>query len=204
MISPAVTSYEQIDQDVRLMMAVRDDNREAFEQLVGKHERWVRIFLQSRTGNRHQAEDLTQEVFLRVFRSRYAYKPTAKFATWLTVIVRNVATNANRDQARRLETYLPDDDDQTDPLGKLTHGNFAESPAAQLERAELRKVVRSAVGQLCDRQRRAVVLQRFQHMKYDQIASSMSTSPKAVKSLLARARERLRDELTPYVGDAQP
>jgi RNA polymerase sigma-70 factor (ECF subfamily) len=137
---------------------------------------------------------------LRIFRSRKSYEPTAKFVTWLTVIVRNVASNANRDHARRLEAPLGRGD-EVNRLASLTGDGLGPSPAEQLEQAELRKAVRSAVRQLCARQRHAVVLQRFEHMKYDQIAASMGTSSKAVKSLLARARDRLRDELTPYVSD---
>ena len=114
------------------------------------------------------------------------------------MIVRNVVANATRNQARRSETILPDGD-RASPLAQLVHGGLDESPAWNLERDELRRIVRLAVDQLCDRQRQAVRLQRYEHMKYEQIAARLDTSPKAVKSLLSRARERLRDELTPYV-----
>lgn len=200
MISPGniPIDYEKSGRDVRLMLTMRNGSSTAFEELVRKYERPVLLSVQQRTGNRHLAEDLRQEVFLRVFRARHSYKPTAKFSTWLAAIARNVAADAMRDQAQRRETALPPDE-SLDPLGKATYSSPDQSPAARLDRKELRTYVRSAVNGLCQRQRQAVVLQTCDAMKYDQIADMMDTSTKAVKSLLARARDHLRGELKPQV-----
>ena len=202
MISPTEPIYAQTDPDVRLMLEVRGGSVTAFEQLVRRHEGRVLMVLQLLTGNGHLAEDLSQEVFLRVFRSRHGYSPTAKFTTWLFVIVNNVVSNAKRDRARKPVITMPDRGGNS-PLDQLVHRDAGETPAGRLERDELRDAVRLAVQQLCARQRQAVMLQKFQCMRYDQIAETMNTSPKAVKSLLARARTRLRQELRPYVSESQ-
>jgi RNA polymerase sigma-70 factor (ECF subfamily) len=182
------------------MLQVRAGNTSAFEKLVQRHQRRVRMDLEHLTGSAHQAEDLSQEVFLRVFRSRKTYTPTAKFSTWLFVIVRNVANNAKRTRARRHEVTLPDNRAE-DPLDQLApSSNHSQLPAAQLEMAETCTMVRQAVQQLCERQRLAVSLQFFEFMKYEEIAENMSASPQAVKSLLARARVSLRNHLEPYMA----
>ena len=95
-----------LDPDVRLMLEVRDDNAAAFEELVARYQGRLLTVLRHLVGNREQAEDLTQEVFLRVYRARKSYEPGAKFATWLFTIANHAAANALRDQSRRHEVTL--------------------------------------------------------------------------------------------------
>lgn len=180
------------------MLQTRDGSVRAFEELVRRHERRVLLALRLMTGNRHQAEDLSQEVFLRVFRARHTYTPSAKFVTWLSVIVNNVASNAKRSRSRRPEITLSENGNGN-PLERFSDDHHEPLPTERLETDELRSAVRVAMRHLCERQRRAVTLQKFECMKYDQIAATMNTSPQAVKSLLARARVRLREYLEPYV-----
>jgi RNA polymerase sigma-70 factor (ECF subfamily) len=190
-----------LDPDVRLMLEVRDGSATAFEELVVRYQaRLVRI-LEHTVGRRELAEDLAQEVFLRVYRSRQQYVPGAKFATWLFTIANNVACNALRDRSRRPEVTLAGSESGplgARPLDRLVQATSSAMPARQIDKAELRNVVRMALDSLSQRQRLAVLLNKFEGMSYADIANAMELSPQAIKSLLSRARENLRQMLEPY------
>ena len=193
-----------LDPDVRLMLEVRDGSATAFEELVVRYQvRLVRV-LEHLVGRREWAEDLAQEVFLRVYRSRQQYVPGAKFITWLFTIANNVAINALRDRSRRPETTLTGS--ESGPLGirpmdRLAQATSSAMPARQIDKAELRDIVRMAMDSLSERQRMAVLLNKFEGMSYADIAHAMELSTQAVKSLLSRARENLRQMLEPYFED---
>jgi RNA polymerase sigma-70 factor (ECF subfamily) len=178
------------------MLRVRDDDAEAFALLVEHY--WSRVFGRfcRWLGDRQEAEDLTQEVFLRLYRSRKGYEPRAKFATWLYHITQNVARNAIRSRKRRpwvrMGTFVCPADE---PLVEKFLADPSEPPSRPLERAELAGQVRSAVSELGDRQRTAVELHQFQDRTYSEVAAEMDMSPKAAKSLLYRARNQLRASL---------
>jgi len=198
--------YTLRDPDVRLMLEVREGSAEAFEELVGRYQDRVVALLEHHVGDRDQAEDLAQEVFLRVYRARGSYVPGAKFATWLFTIANNLASNALRRQARRREINL--DARASGPLGAqplttLVQAASGMMPARQLDKAELRDVVRLALQVLNERQRMAVLLNKFEGMSYADIAETMEMTPKAVKSLLSRARVNLREVLEPYLERGQ-
>jgi RNA polymerase sigma-70 factor (ECF subfamily) len=187
------------------MLAAAADDTAAFETLMVRFESRVLSLLQHLLGNREIAEDMTQEVFLRVFRSRKSYKPEAKFTTWLYTIVNNVALNQKRSWARKREVQLAANTSES-PSGQktlLTADNIMAStgsmPVRQLDKQELRETVRTAVDSLNERQREAVLLNRFEGLSYADIAEVMSLSPQAVKSLLSRAHVQLRDRLQQYV-----
>ncbi|MGQ9504136.1 MAG: RNA polymerase sigma factor [Thermogutta sp.] len=189
------------DPDVRLMLEVRNGNAAAFEELVMRYQARVLAVLDNLVGNRHQAEDLTQEVFLRVYRARESYEPNAKFATWLFRIVNNVAMNALRSRTRRREQtvpFRPGDSQHFNALDDAIEVPSGEMPARRLDKMEVREMVRMAMEALNERQRLAVLLCKFEGMSYADIATAMKMSPKAVKSLLSRARLRLREVLEPY------
>jgi len=189
------------DPDVRLMLEVRNGNAAAFEELVLRYQTRVLAILENLVGNRHQAEDLTQEVFLRVYRSRHTYEPNAKFATWLFRIVNNVAMNALRSRSRRREQtvpFQPGDSQHFNALDDAIQVPSGQIPARRLDKMEVREIVRAAMEILNERQRLAVLLCKFEGMSYADIATAMKMSPKAVKSLLSRARSRLREILEPY------
>ncbi len=191
-----------LDPDVRLMLEVREGSATAFEELVVRYQaRLVRV-LEHLVGRRELAEDLAQEVFLRVYRSRQQYVPGAKFATWLFTIANNVASNALRDRSRRPEVTLAGS--ESGPLGprpmdRLVQATSGAMPTRQIAKAELRDVVRMAMESLSERQRLAVLLNKFEGMSYADIAHAMELSPQAIKSLLSRARENLRQMLEPYL-----
>ena len=190
-----------LDPDVRLMLDVRDGNAAAFEELVLRYQGRLLTVLRHLVGSREQAEDLTQEVFLRVYRARENYEPGAKFSTWLYTIVNRLAANALRNRSRRPEVTLQTGDSGpmgVRPLEKMLQASSGQMPARQLDKAEMREIVRMALESLGPRQRMAVLLSKFEGMSYAEIAASMELSPQAVKSLLSRARENLREVLQPY------
>jgi RNA polymerase sigma-70 factor (ECF subfamily) len=204
-------NYELRDPDVRLMLRVRDDDAAAFEELVRRYQSRLITVLEQLVHRRDAAEDLAQEVFLRVFRARKSYVPGAKFSTWLFTIANHVASNALRTLARRREVSLAprhDADSHAMPLEQLALAASGLMPTRQLDHRERAHVVRAAVQQLSERQKLALLLSKFEGMSYIEIGQAMDLSTQAVKSLLSRARCNLRAALEPYMTEgslpAQP
>ena len=196
--------YQQSDPDVRLMLRVREDDAGAFEELVRRYQdRLVRLF--HHIGPSPEvAEDLTQDVFLRVYRSRARYEAGAKFSTWLFTIAGNVARNAARSQGRRREVTEVDarkstDDSRSNLIAGIALDASSLMPARLVEGEERAEVVRAAVQSLGERQRMALMLSRFENMSYVEIAEAMDLTTKAVKSLLSRARVNLKELLADYI-----
>ena len=161
-----------LDPDVRLMLEVRDDSAAAFEELVLRYQSRLLRVLERLVGDRELAEDLAQEVFLRMYRSRKQYVAGAKFATWLFTIANNAASNALRNRSRRREINLrgADSGSGTRPMDKLAQAASGLMPARQLDKAEIRQVVQSAMESLSERQRLAVLLNKFEGMSYADVA----------------------------------
>jgi RNA polymerase sigma-70 factor, ECF subfamily len=196
--------YQQSDPDVRLMLRVRDDDAGAFEELVRRYQaRLVRLF--HHIGPSAEiAEDLTQEVFLRIYRSRAKYEPGAKFSTWLFTIAGNVARNAARSSGRRREVSEVDtkramDDSAPNLLAGIALDASSLMPTRVVEGEERALMVRKAVASLGERQRMALMLSRFENLSYVEIADAMGLTSKAVKSLLSRARVNLKEALADYI-----
>ena len=192
------------------MLRVRDDDAAAFEELMLRYQNRLVTVLEHLTGDRNTAEDVAQEVFLRVYRSRKRYVPGSKFSTWLFTIANNAASNARRQRARRKERHVaPSAVGDTGAWGgagldQMAQAKSAFMPARQADKAEMRDVVRQALETLGERQRMAVLLCKFESMSYVEIAEAMELSPQAVKSLLSRARENLRAALEPYFEQGVP
>jgi RNA polymerase sigma-70 factor (ECF subfamily) len=194
--------YALRDPDVRLMLEVREGNAAAFEELMLRYQSRLVTVLDHLVGSRDQAEDLAQEVFLRVYRARKRYEPGAKFSTWLFTIANNVASNALRSKSRRREVNLvgrASGPMGANPMAQMLQAASGQMPARQLDKAEMREIVRLALETLNERQRMAVLLNKFEGLGYADIAVAMNLSPKAVKSLLSRARVSLREVLEPYI-----
>ncbi len=197
-------NYELRDPDVRLMLQVRDNNAAAFEELVLRYQGRLITVLEQLVHRRDVAEDLAQEVFLRVFRARKTYQPGAKFSTWLFTIANNVASNALRSLARRKEVNVSPGSNASssaDPLDQMALAASGLMPTRQLDRSERADVVRQAIQALSERQRMALLLSKFEGMSYTEIGETMELSPQAVKSLLSRARCNLRTALEPYMTE---
>jgi RNA polymerase sigma-70 factor, ECF subfamily len=194
--------YELHDPDVRLMLQVRDGDGTAFEELVLRYQNRLLTVLEHLVGNREQAEDLTQDVFLRVFRARERYTAEAKFSTWLFTIANNVASNALRSRSRRREIGVPEGngaDSMPLSLEQMAKAASGFMPTRNLDKSEQAEMVRHAVANLSERQRMALLLAKFEGMSYQDIAQTMDLSVQAIKSLLSRARVNLKEMLTPYV-----
>ena len=195
------------DPDIRLMLRVRDDDSTAFADLVERFQHRLVAVMHHLIGNADEAEDLAQEVFLRVYRTRKKYTPKAKFSTWIFTIANNLALNALRDRKRR--PVLPLEVFDSGPLGPRPTEAAAASrdapPAHNLQQQELAGVIRLALDDLNERQRVAIVLNKFEDMNYADIADVMGLTTKAVKSLLSRARAKLREALQGYIYmDSEP
>jgi RNA polymerase sigma-70 factor (ECF subfamily) len=183
------------------MLKVRDNHAEAFEELVRRYETRLLTILFHWIGDRQRAEDLAQEVFLRVFRSRQRYQPGAKFSTWLFTIANNVASNAKRTLARRREVQVMTSPSSSTPgLEQLALARSGLMPSRVLDRSETSAAVHTAIQSLNERQRLALLLSKFEGMSYEEIGAALELSVPAVKSLLSRARENLRAQLVAYVA----
>src|SRR5438046_7778873 len=207
---PSTTSTQLAlrDPDVRSMLRVRDaDDPTAFGELVERYQHRLIGIMHHLVGNAEEAEDLAQEVFLRVYRTRKRYHPEAKFSTWLFTIANNLALNALRSRQRKPVVRLPAQ--EAGPLGprpaEQIVADRGQPPGHRLQQPEHPAVIRRALDGLNERQRMAVVLNKFEDMNYAEIAEIMGLTTKAVKSLLSRARENLRTALSGYIYmDGEP
>jgi len=200
---------EARDPDVRLMLQIREDVPGAFEVLVGRYQNRLVGVLAHLIGRVDEAEDLTQDVFLRIYRARKGYKPKAKFSTWLFTIANNLAMNHLRSKGRNPTVAMgmgPDGSSGTQSgVRSLDERALARdgTPSSQMRKVELSDVVREALEVLGEDQKLAVLLNKFEDMSYADIAEVMGRSEAAVKSLLARARTHLREQLEPYLKTGQ-
>lgn len=198
-------SYMQ-DEETRLMLAVQAGDASAFEELMEKNQPKVVSMLTHFVGSREQAEELTQEAFLKIWSARETYLPSAKFSTWLYRIVRNLALNALRSKRRRPEfLFGGKSKDGADEI-RTEDNLLAKSgylPTRQYDKKEEREMVHLAVQSLAERQREVLLYRHFEEMSYEQIADVMDLTPQAVKSLLCRARQKLAEILTPYMKEGR-
>jgi RNA polymerase sigma-70 factor (ECF subfamily) len=190
------------DPDVQLMLRAKEGDVEAFAELVTSYQHRLVGVLTHLLGNVATAEDVAQEVFLRIHQARRGYEPTARFSTWLFRIANNLALNRLRDDGRRKE-YVVNGDDSTPfgprPAERWVADESGMLPARQFDKTEMQSIVKSALQTLNEHQRMAVLLHKYEEMSYSEIAGALEMSPAAVKSLLSRARDNLREKLEPYV-----
>ena len=181
-----------LDLDAELMLRVKDGDGESFALLLAKHRAPVMHFLYRMVQSQAIAEELAQEVFLRVYRSRSTYEPTAKFTTWLFRIATHLALNALRDgKNERLQDSL---DDESGELPRQVSDRRPSVEQAMVYESKMQEI-RSAIARLPDKQRAAVLMHKYEEMEYSQIAKVLGCSESAVKSLLFRAYETLRARL---------
>src|SRR5215471_12503491 len=190
--------------DVQLMLDVKAGDQQSFELLLQRYRTPLVNFLYRMVRNREQAEDLAQEVFLRVYRAREDYEPSAKFTTWLFRIATNLALNSVRDHRyQKLETSLDApivaDAEQGDERTMEVADKHPDIEQHLVEEAR-KKMIRHAIEKLPEKQRAAVLLHKYQELDYNEIAKILECSESALKSLLFRAYETLRVELAPLVA----
>jgi len=186
--------------DAEVMLRVKTGDDSAFEYLVQKYRRPMLSFMFRMCRNGAVAEDLAQEVFLRVYRSRENYEPSAKFTTWLYRIATNLAVNHARDtrHERPENTVSIDEPDENTGL-TVDVPDTSLSAEETILRRERMAAIRQRVQELPERQMTAVIMHKYQQMDYRQIAEVLKLSESATKSLLFRAYETLRVQLKEFV-----
>jgi RNA polymerase sigma-70 factor (ECF subfamily) len=186
------------DAEVMLRVAAGDDS--AFDYLVDKFRRPMNSFMYRMTRNQAVAEELAQEVFLRVYRSRQTYAASAKFTTWLYRIATNLAVNHARDtKYERPENTVNIDEPDTDTGLTVDVADRSLNAEQVILRRERLAAIRQQVEKLPERQRAAVIMHKYQNMDYKQIAEVLKLSESATKSLLFRAYETLRETLKQFI-----
>jgi RNA polymerase sigma-70 factor, ECF subfamily len=186
--------------DADIMLRVKAGDQSAFEYLVQKYRRPMVSFMYRMARNSAAAEDLAQEVFLRVYRSRENYEASAKFTTWLYRIATNLAVNHARDtrhERPEVQVSLDEPDDDTGTTLELPDASL--NAEQQMVRRERMLAIRRKVEALPEQQRLAVIMHKYQQMDYKQIADVLKKSESATKSLLFRAYETLRDQLKEFI-----
>jgi RNA polymerase sigma-70 factor (ECF subfamily) len=191
--------YSELN-DAEIMLALRAGHMEAFDVLLAKYRKPIVHFMFRMVRNQAVAEELAQEVFLRVFRSRETYRAEARFSTWLYRIATNLGVNHARDtrHERNASTiYLDEPDAETGSSPDVAD----ETPTieADLLRNERMKAIREHVMALPERQRTAVLMHKYQELDYKQIGDVLKLSESATKRLLFRAYQTLREKLKEFV-----
>jgi RNA polymerase sigma-70 factor, ECF subfamily len=192
-LEPAVSymsSSEPDQPEIEWMRRISEGDMEAFRLLVETHQSRIVGTISKMLGSDLEAEDLAQQVFIRVWRSAPRYKPTAKFTTWLFRITRNLVFN----EMRRKRHFVDHADDLTEPAERKERG-----PDQVLLEEELQTAIQDAISKLPETQRLAIVLRRYEELPYEEIAKVMGTTVPAVKSILFRARAELRERLAKYL-----
>ena len=179
--------------DEDLMMKCRKGDMSAFELLVRRYQNPLINYIHRTVKDYHRAEDLSQETFLRVFKSASRYEPTASFKSWLYTIATNLCRNEVRNRSRRNTYYLEDlveegeDVYHTDMMRDTRH-----MPDVLLEKKEQRQIIRKALAQLPENQRVALTLVTYQDLRYEEVSEILGCSVGAVKALIHRARQKMK------------
>jgi RNA polymerase sigma-70 factor (ECF subfamily) len=190
--------------DVQLMLDVKAGDEASFDFLLQKYRSPLVNFLNRMVRDQATAEDLAQEVFLRVYRARKQYTPSAKFTTWLFRIATNLALNSVRDNRRNrmgISIDAPADGDDSPPLELKAREMRIDERMIERDRVE---IIRRAIWSLPEKQRAAVLLHKYEEMDYGEIAGILDCSEGALKSMLFRAYETLRVQLAPLVSQTAP
>ena len=190
-----------LESDLDLMLRVRDGDEASFETLLRRYRLPLVSFFCRMLRDQGLAEDLAQEVFLRVYKSRERYQPEARFTTWLYRIATNLALNAIRDRRDEVSDGASDDPDDGPVVERFVDPR--PSVEQRLMQGDRERLIRQAVEALPENQRAAVILHKYQEVNYGQIAKILRVSESAVKSLLFRAYETLRVRLEPLLREGQ-
>lgn len=184
--------------DFALMARIGAGEHAAFRQLVERHQHAVIGTVAKMLGSSNDAQDIAQQVFLRIWRNARNYRPEAKFTTYIFTITRHLVFNETRRRKRKREVSA---DEREDNGHQMLESDPAHQPDAQVLHAELQQAVDAAIAALPEAQRLAVVLRRYEQLSYEEIATVQQLSVAAVKSLLFRARTSLRENLRGYLAE---
>ena len=191
---------DQDDPDAVLMLRVKRGDRAAFAELVEKYKQPLFNFICRTLRDETESEDLAQNVFLQVYKSRARYERTAKFSTWLFTIARNLCLNEIRRRSRHPAESLEETHPENEDLPSRQYEdkkNFL--PTENLLHGELASKIEEALDALPEAQRTAILLCRQDELSYEEIAEILDCSLSATKSLIHRGRETLKEKLKPYL-----
>jgi len=188
--------------DTNLMLRLKDGEQDAFREIVERHKLSVINLCLRFTGNRDDAEDLAQEIFIRVYQAAPRYQVTASFTTWLYRITVNLCLNYQRRQ--KIIQFFSLDHNKNSPdqvkyqIPELT---VKEQPDTELEKKEIQYFVQQAIQSLPENQKTAIILYRYHNLSYQEIADVLDTTISAVESRLHRAKENLKKKLKSLVEE---
>ena len=203
---PEKTDTAVHDLDAQLMLRFKDGDTEAFDTLFAKHMRGIVNFAYRFVRNREIAEEMAQEVFLKVYENASGYRIKARFTSWLYRIATNVCLNEIRKPQFRVphqSLHASPIDGENDEDRKLEYGTVA-GPDRIFEQRDLSRMIRRALEQIPEKQRIAFILNKYQELSYSEVADVMDSSEKAVKSLIHRAKEALAERLKPFTAELLP
>lgn len=183
---------------VRLMLRVKQGDIAAFEEIVDIHQHAVVGTVAKMLGNVSDAEDIAQQVFIRIWKSAARYQVSAKFTTWMFTITRNLVFNEMRRRKRKPVVSM---DEREEDYNLTAKDENTATPDQQVLENELVKAIDDAIQSLPEKQRLAVILRRYEDRSYEEIAEVLKLSLSAVKSLLFRARVQLKENLQPYLDE---
>lgn len=192
------TAPDEAQQDVLWMQRIAQGDMHAFEQLIEAHQARVVGTVAKILGDETDAEDIAQQVFIRIWKSAARYQPTAKFTTWLFKITRNLVFNELRRRKRHPAQPLEHEQEEHHFQAADTS---SMAPDASMLDAELQQAIQAAIDSLPETQRLAIVLRRYEDMPYEEIGEVLSLSVPAVKSVLFRARAELKEKLRKYLQE---
>lgn len=191
---------EHSDPDAALMLRVKRGDRMAFAELVEKYKQPLFNFICRTLRDEIESEDLAQNVFLQIYKSRQRYEPTAKFSTWLFTIARNLCLNEIRRRSRHPAESIEENHSENEDQPQRQYEDKAHPlPADNVLQGELSRKIELAIAQLPEAQRTAILLCRQDELSYEEIAAILDCSLSATKSLIHRGRETLKEKLKPYL-----
>lgn len=197
---PSDASSEDPERDLRLMLKVRDGDEDAFRELVEIHQHRVVGTCARMLGDDTEAEDVAQQVFVRVWKSAVRWEPTAKFTTWLYTILRNLVFNECRRRSRHPARSLDAAQEDSESPQQFEDSSVKPADVLMLD-LEMQEAIARAIEELPETQRMAVIMRRYQDVSYEEIAEVLELTVPAVKSVLFRARTELREKLKKYLGE---
>jgi RNA polymerase sigma-70 factor (ECF subfamily) len=196
----ADASGDDPERDLRLMLRIRNGDQDAFQELVEIHQHRVVGTCARMLGDDTEAEDVAQQVFIRIWKSAARWEPSAKFTTWLYTILRNLVFNECRRRARHPARSLEAAQEEGEQPQQFEDSSV-KAPNTLLLDIELQDAVARAIEELPETQRMAVILRRYQDVSYEEIAEVLELTVPAVKSVLFRARTELREKLKRYLEE---
>lgn len=186
-----------MDTDIDLMLRVKNGDDGAFSQLIKRYYNKILNYVYKYTNNRESSEDLTQEIFMRVYKSANNYEPEAKFSTWLYKIATNLCLTEVTSKSRKKSASL---DEIQENIGSLEDIKSIDQLDVRY-RVEIKSIIHNTMEELSDNEKSALILCKYEQLSYDEVAEMLDCTIGAVKTYVYRGRMKLIDKLKPLLGD---